>query len=102
MAIMATGRKTVTAVGLPERLVDIVQGHAGRLDITALSTNTGSIYVGGRDVSGVSGSENGWRLDTVSGVGDMLTFINQQIYDVWIDATVAGEGIHWGAHDNGQ
>lgn len=102
MAIMATGRKTVTAVGLPERLLDQPQGHAARLDVTALGTNTGAIYVGGRDVSGVSGSENGWRLDTVSSVGDMLTLTNQQIYDVWIDATVAGEGVHWGAHDNGQ
>lgn len=102
MAIMATGRKAVTAVGLAERLVDQVQDVAVQLDITALATNTGSIYVGGRDVSGVTGSENGWRLDTISGVGDMLTLTNQQIYDVWIDATVAGEGVHWGAHDNAQ
>lgn len=93
MAIMATGRKVVTAVGLAERLVDLVQPVAGRLDVTAPSTNTGDIYVGGRDVSGVSGSENGWRLSP----GDMWTVQNQQIYDVWIDATVAGEGVHWGA-----
>ena len=100
MAIMATGRKTVTAVGLPERLVGIAQPVVGRVDITALATNTGAIYVGGRDTSGVSGSENGWKLDVVSSIGDMLTLHNQQIYDVWIDATVAGEGVHWGAHDN--
>ncbi len=93
MAIMATGRKTVTAVGLPERLVDLVQPVAGRLDITAPSTNTGDIYIGGRDVSGVAGQQNGWKLAP----GDMWTVQNQQIYDVWIDATVAGEGVHWGA-----
>ncbi len=93
MAIMATDRKTVTAVGLPERLVDIVQPVAGRLDVTAPSTNTGNIYIGGRDVSGVTGLENGWKLAP----GDIWTVANQQIYDVWIDATVAGEGVHWGA-----
>lgn len=93
MAIMATGRKTVTAVGLPERLVDLSQPVAGRLDVTAPSTNTGNIYIGGRNVSGVSGSQNGWKLAP----GDMWTVSNQQIYDVWIDATVAGEGVHWGA-----
>ncbi len=93
MAIQATGRKTVTAVGIPERLVDIVQGVAGRLDVTAPSTNVGNVYIGGRDVSGVSGSQNGWKLAP----GDMWSVNNQQIYDVWIDVTVAGEGVHWGA-----
>ncbi len=93
MAIMATGRKTVTAVGLPERLVDIVQPIAGRLDVAAPSTNTGNVYIGGRDVSGVAGLENGWRLTP----GDMWSVSSQQIYDVWVDATVAGEGVHWGA-----
>lgn len=93
MGIQATGRKTVTATGIPERLVDIEQPVAGRLDVTAPATNTGNIYIGGRDVSGVSGSENGWKLAP----GDLWTVRSQQIYDVWIDATVATEGVHWGA-----
>lgn len=93
MAIMATGRKVGTAVGIPERLVDIPQLIVGRLDVTAPATNIGDMYIGGRDVSGVAGLQNGWKLAP----GDMWTVSNQQIYDVWIDATVAGEGVHWGA-----
>lgn len=93
MGIVDTGRKIVATVGTPERLIDQAVGIAGRLDVTAPATNTGNIYIGGRDVSGVSGSENGWKLAP----GDMWSVANQQIYDVWIDATVATEGVHWGA-----
>lgn len=93
MGILATGRKTVTAVGVPERISDLDLPLAGRVDITALSSNTGVIHVGLRDTSAVTGQENGWRLAAL----DVATFESQQLYDVWIDATVAGEGIHWGA-----
>lgn len=97
MAILDCGRKTVTTAGTPVRLVPNERPIAERVDITALVSNGGSIYVGTRDVSGVSGSETGWKLDILSGIGDTVTFENQQLFDVWIDATVSGEGVHWGA-----
>lgn len=97
MGIQDIGRKTVTTAGTPVRISDIELPISGRVDITALATNGGSIYVGTQDVSGVSGSEKGWKLDVLNSIGDILTLRNQQLFDVWIDATVAGEGVHWAA-----
>ena len=97
MGIQDIGRKTVTTAGTPVRLTDLELPVCGRVDITALPTNDGSIYVGTQDVSGVSGNEKGWKLDVLTGIGDTVTFEKQQLFDVWIDATDAGEGVHWGA-----
>lgn len=97
MAIQDIGRKTVTTAGTPVRLSEIELPIVARVDITALPSNGGSVFVGTRDVSGVSGNEKGWKLDVLSGIGDTVTFERQQLFDVWIDATVSGEGVHWGA-----
>lgn len=97
MGILAVGYKAVTTAGIPERLSELDLPIARTLDIIALPGNTGSIHVGGRNVSAVSGSETGWRLDVSNNVGDIATLENQQIREVWIDATVSGEGVHWGA-----
>lgn len=97
MGIQDIGRKVVTTAGTPVRLSDLELPIACRVDITALPDNGGSVYVGTQDVSGVSGNEKGWKLDVRSGIGDTVTFEKQQLFDVWIDATVSGEGVHWGA-----
>lgn len=97
MGIKDVGRMTVTTPGTPVRLSDLIVPVVGRIDITALAANTDSIYVGTQDVSGVSGSEKGWKLDVLNNIGDILTLRNQQLFDVWIDAMVGGEGVHWGA-----
>lgn len=97
MGIQDIGRKTVTTAGIPVRISDLELPISGRVDITAIASNDGSIYVGTQDVSGVSGNEKGWKLDVLSGIGDTVTFEKQQLFDVWIDATVDGEGVHWGA-----
>ena len=70
---------------------------AGRIDITALRTNTGQVYIGDVNVSAQAGSEAGFELDVVSNRGDTITLYNQDLYELWIDATVNGEGVFWGS-----
>lgn len=97
MGIQDIGRKVVTTAGTPVRLSDLELPIVESVVIAALATNRGSIYVGTQDVSGVSGNEKGWKLDVSSGTSDRVVFERQQLFDVWIDATVSGEGVHWGA-----
>ena len=100
MGIRDIGRKTVTTAGTPVRLSDLELPVVERVTITALPGNQGSIYVGTQDVSGVSGNEKGWKLDVLSDTGGRVTFKNQQLFAVWIDATVNGEGVHWGSDND--
>ena len=93
MASLKSGRQLVFTVGEPVRLSDvsmIVQD----VDVTALSTNTGTIYVGDVDVGAAAGSEAGF---SPLSAGDALTFENVDLREIWLDATVAENGVHWGA-----
>lgn len=94
MPIREQDVKTVTTAGFPERLVDAaIEPVAGRLVVTALAANEGSIYVGGYDTLASAGK--GHKLDASSGVGAEFVFPQQQPYDIWIDSTADGEGVHW-------
>lgn len=95
MPLEQIGRQTVTTAGTAVRLVDQEQPVVGRVDITALTTNTGNIYLGDRNVSGQSGYEAGFLLQVTDGKPDVLTLYNQQLYDIWLDSTVNGEGVFW-------
>ncbi len=89
MAPTLSGQKTVTTAGTA------VQLHTGLsvdgpVMIKALPANTGVMYVG--NVSGDVTNLNSMPLSA----GDPL-ILNRvgNLADVWIDATVNGEGVAW-------
>lgn len=92
--------KTVTTAGFPERLVDAaIEPVAGKLVVTALAANTESIYVGGYDTLASAGK--GQKLNVNTGdIGDEFVFLRQQPYDIWIDSTANGDGVHWAMIDD--
>lgn len=99
MPIREQDTKTVTTAGFPERLVDApIEPLAAKLVVTALASNDGSIYVGNYDTLASAGK--GHRLDAISGIGAEFVFPGQQPFDIWLDATVSGEGVHWALIDD--
>lgn len=86
------GRQVVatpgTAVALSDTPLEVL-----RVDIIALSTNTGIVALGTRNVSQVVGSETGFSLSA----NEIVSLTNIDLSTVWIDAAVADEGVRWGA-----
>jgi hypothetical protein len=93
MALRGSGSKTVATAGIPERLLDQPYGIV-TLDITALSDNSGAVYVGDRNVSSTTGHE----LVVTSSIGDTITLTDDP-YNVWIDVATNDEGVKWLAYD---
>lgn len=93
MALHGSGTKTVTTAGIPERLLDQPYGVV-KLDITALNTNSGLVYVGDRNVSSTQGHE----LAVTSSSGDTITLTDDP-YNVWLDVETNGGGVKWLAYD---
>lgn len=89
------GTKTVTAVGFAERLTDHRDYPPGTLYIQALNDNTGAVYVGSENVS----STRGYELRVTSERGDSMTFQFENPYDIWLDVSVASDGVKWALHD---
>lgn len=99
MPIREQDTKTVTAAGFPERLVDApIEPLASKLVVTALASNEGNIYVGGYDTLASAGK--GHKLDARSGTGAEFVFPQQQPFDIWVDASVSGESVHWALIDD--
>jgi hypothetical protein len=95
MAIHGTGTKAVTTAGIPERLSDYPLG-VRTLDITALSSNSGTVYVGDRNVSSTQGQE----LVVTGTQGDTITLTDDP-YNIWLDVGTGGDGVKWLAYDGG-
>jgi len=93
--ILADGTKTVTAIGFAERLADLEGLPVGTLHIQALNSNTGVVYFGTSDVSSARGDE----LHVTSERGDYQNLAGQDPRDVWLDVSVAGEGVKWIVYD---
>lgn len=71
-----------TAVQLGQLTID------SPLAVSALSTNTDSVFVGGANVN----TGNGFELEP----GDIIIFNHiNSLTSIWVDALVAGEGISW-------
>lgn len=93
---IAGGRQEVTTADNPERLM---QDSFIVLDvlIEPMTTNTGTMYVSvpNESLNGFakSNAEAGYRLTT----DRRLSFENIDLKDIWIDATVSGDGVIWGA-----
>lgn len=86
------GRKTVTTAGTA---VQLPGADVGQVEVQALFANTGKIAVGGSGVSAVAGSEAGILLSA----GQTQTVDVSDLKEVWIDATVSGEGVTYLASD---
>lgn len=92
MAVVGDGRTVVTTAGTRVQLA--AQGGlaaVGAIAITALSTNTGTIVVGGPTVVAAAGTRRGTPL-AASG---SMTIVTDDLSDVWLDATVSGEGVSY-------
>jgi len=83
LTAIANGQNTVTSAGTAEVLATTQAVKA--VTIKALSTNTGSIWVGD---SGVD-STNGYELFCL----DSVTFSIDDPVKIYIDASVTGEGV---------
>ena len=87
---LISGRKTVTTAGTAVRLSSEA---AESVAVTALSTNTGTICVGGPEVVASAGT----RAGTPLAANQTATFDTDDVADIWIDATVNGEGVSYTA-----
>lgn len=85
---LSGGKKTVTNAGTAECLVSSTKPCAGVI-IQALRTNTGFIFIGGTDVLGTAGSENGISITPAQTI--MIPANNLNV--IYLDATVSGEGV---------
>lgn len=82
------GRKTVTTAGTRERLV-ASSTPAIQVIITAEEDNTGRVVVGGGNVVAALGSRRGIPL----GPGDGITLDMPDLYNIYLDTTVDGDGV---------
>lgn len=84
-----SARKVVAAAGTAERLAAITGTSCARIDITAELDNTGIICVGGAGVIAALATRTGTPL----AAGDTVTLNVRDLYFVFIDATVSGDGV---------
>jgi len=82
------GRRTVSVPGVPEPLRDTPQRFS-RLMVQALWSNTVPVYVGDSNVLAAAGFENFPGLPALAS----LDVLNGDLHDVYIDSTVAAEGV---------
>lgn len=82
------GRKTVAVAGTAVRLVSS-NTPCRKVDIQALPSNTDQVAVGSSAVVATAGSERG----TVLAPGGTATLSVQDLYALYIDAAVSGEGV---------
>lgn len=84
------GRKVVAAVGTRERLVAAGAGDEVYLiRVTAETDNTGVVVVGADTVVAALATRRGTPL----AAGESVTFEQVVSSDIWLDVTVAGEGV---------
>jgi hypothetical protein len=87
-ANVGDGRKTVTIAGTAERLV-ATNTPCRKVEVQALPGNTSQVAVGTSTVIATVGSERG----TVLQPGATATLYVQDLYTLYLDAAVAGEGV---------
>lgn len=87
MTGIADGRKTVTTAGTRVTLASSTA--CKQVAITALVGNTGTIVVGGSTVVASAGTRQGIPLSA----GDTIAMEIDNLADVYLDATVNGEGV---------
>lgn len=83
------GRKTVTNAGTREALATTTA--CKRVDVQALSTNTGTVVVGGSTVVAAAGTRRGVALEAKQ----TYSFSIDDLAKVYVDTTVNGEGVNF-------
>jgi len=88
---LGCGRKVVAAAGTRVRLESSKREVAGVIITAETGTvaNTGYITVGDVTVIGADATRIGHPL----AAGDSLPLYGVDLYEVWIDATVTGDGV---------
>jgi hypothetical protein len=84
---IANGRKVVSAAATAEAISGAQA--CKNVDITAETDNTGVIVVGGTTVVAAVGTRQGTPLNA----GDSYSIDIDDLSDIFIDATVSGEGV---------
>lgn len=87
-AIIEGGRKVVSTAGTPETLV-AATSTAMYVLITAVSTNTGVVVVGGSTVIATATQ----LQDTPLSAGDVAVLSIDNLIKVYIDVQYSGEGV---------
>ncbi len=84
-----------TLVATPGKIVplSITSQPTTRVTVFALGTNSGEIAIGDKTISAVSGKETGMPLEAK----DAITYDNEDLSKIYIDAEVAGNGVRWDA-----
>lgn len=82
------GRKTVTSAGTAERLVSS-NTKCKKVTIMALIMNTDYVVVGSSTVVANATTRRGIALSA----GMSITLDVEDLYDLWIDSVVSGEGV---------
>lgn len=92
--IIGDGRKTVTTAGTAVALAatEPTAGAIRSLVVTALSTNTGVICVGGTTVLAAAGTRRGTPL---AASGSVSLDFSGGLTQIFIDSTVNGEGVSY-------
>jgi len=99
---LRSGIQTVAAPGTAVRLEDdaivgdALQAPTVGVVIEALETNTGKIVVGGKSVVAAAGTQAApTRQGIALSAGASISLNINDIGSVWVDATVAGDGVSW-------
>lgn len=85
-----SGRKTVTVAGTAERFA-ASSTTAKKVTIMAELDNGDYVVIGGSDVVAALATRKGIALSA----GMSITLDIQDLYDLWIDAVVSGEGVSY-------
>jgi hypothetical protein len=83
------GRKVVTTAGTAEAVGTAITGGISEVIVTAETDNTGVIVVGGSTVVAALATRRGTPLLS----GESIVMKVHNISEVYIDATVTGDGV---------
>lgn len=85
--ILHNGAKTVAVAGTAEALAGNIELNASVVQLQALATNTGNVFVGNSNVD----NTNGYIL----AAGETVMVPINNLNKVYIDVAVAGEGVRY-------
>lgn len=86
-----TGQKNVTTSGTPVKIDKIDLEGKQEVAVKAKNSNTGTISVGFSSASALKTSTSHFKL----AAGDTVRVVVDDLDEIWIDATVSGEGVEW-------
>ena len=88
---MYHNRQIVTTVGTPVQVSPLTDVWS-QVTFQALFANTGYVAIGGATVRASDGSQNALLIKGGTSL-ERQTFTNVRLCDLWIDATVANDGV---------